>query len=72
MNRPFTRLLLAVAFGFALTVTLQWSWNTIAPIFGGPALQLRHTLAGVVLLFALTSLLRPRSHHSRRLKGERL
>lgn len=71
MNRPFHRLLIALALGFALTVIVQWSWNTVAPLFGGPSLQFHHTLAGLALLALVAAVLKPRRLPLRRLRGER-
>lgn len=70
MKRPFRRLLTALAIGFTLTVIVQWSWNTVAPLFGGPSLQFRHTLAGLLLLVVVTAALKRRNVPLRRLPGQ--
>ena len=69
MKRPFHRLLIALALGFVLTVIVQWAWNTVAPLFGGPTVEFRHTLAGLVLLAVATAVLQPRRLPLRRLRG---
>jgi urea transporter len=70
MKRPFHRLLIALALGFVLAVIVQWAWNTVAPLFGGPPLEFRHALAGLVLLAIATAVMQPRRLPLRRLRGE--
>jgi hypothetical protein len=46
--------------------TLQWSWNTIAELFDGPAVQIRHVLAAVLLVIAATAFAGTGRRHRRR------
>jgi hypothetical protein len=51
--------LLAVATAFASLLVL-WSWNTLAPLFGGPMFQLRHAAAFLIALAGLRVAFGPR------------
>lgn len=44
--------LLTVATALASAAVL-WSWNTLAPLFGGPTLQFRHAVAFLIVLVVL-------------------
>jgi hypothetical protein len=54
MNRKYRytfRKIILVTAGTALaTVAVLWSWNTLAPLFGGPSFQFRHALAFLTAL----------------------
>jgi hypothetical protein len=57
MNRKYHgtfRKIALVTVGIALaSVAILLSWNTLAPLFGGPIFQFRHALALLVALVAL-------------------
>jgi hypothetical protein len=57
MNHTFRNAFHKIAFAVVglvvATVAVLWSWNTLAPLFGGPTAQFRHALALVIALAAL-------------------
>ena len=69
MNRNYRntfRKITLLAAGTALaSAGVLWSWNTLAPLFGGPTFQFRHAVAVLVALVALRVVL-GRSVRSRR------
>lgn len=50
MNETAKHLVFAIAFAVAGAIAVLWSWNTIAELFGGPAMQFKHALAVLLLL----------------------
>lgn len=59
----FRRIALVTA-GIALaSVAILFSWNTLAPLFGGPIFQFRHALALLIALIALRVSLRASLWH---------
>lgn len=54
MHKRAYRHWLAAAVAFlAVSVVLLWSWNTLAEVFSGPAIQYKHALAAAGMLAAL-------------------
>lgn len=48
MRSHITAAIWLLALALLGPLTLQWSWNTIAPLFDGPAIQFRHALAALL------------------------
>ena len=44
---------IALAVFAAASVTLLWSWNTLAPLFGAPPAEFRHVLAALLAVACL-------------------
>jgi hypothetical protein len=57
MNRryhnTFRKIIAASAVAAVASVAVLWSWNTLAPLFGGPAFEFRHAVAFLIALVAL-------------------
>lgn len=62
MNRKyrntFRRITLVTAAAVLASVAVLWSWNTLAPLFGGPAFEFRHAVAFLIALVVLRTALR--------------
>jgi len=52
MNRVAKHLILLIAIAIAGAIAVLWSWNTMAGLFGGPAMQFKHAIAVLLLLGA--------------------
>ena len=61
----------AIALAFLGVVTILWSWNTIAGLFGGPLMQAKHAFATLLLLGFVRMLLHrgEERHRLRRICG---
>jgi len=67
MKHHLTAAIWLAAFALLGVATLQWSWNTIAPLFDGPLVHFRHALAGLLLLaIAATAFAGTGRRHRRR------
>lgn len=69
MNHTVKHLILVIGFAVAGAIAVLWSWNTIAGLFGGPAMQFKHAIAVLVLLGTARLAL---SRTSRRNEGHRV
>jgi len=52
-RNTFRKITILVAGTALASVGVLWSWNTLAPLFGGPTFDFKHAVA---LLFALVAL----------------
>ena len=66
MKYPVTHWLLAAAVIAAGFVLFQWSWNTLATLFGLPAADGKHALAALILLGLFRFTPRRRGRHEHR------
>jgi uncharacterized membrane protein YuzA (DUF378 family) len=63
----FEHLVIAIGAFLLLSIVGLWSWNTLADLFGLSAVQYRHILAAIGLLFVMRySLFHSRHHVMRR------
>lgn len=52
-RKTFRKITLVTAEAVLASVAVLWSWNTLAPPFGGPAFQFQHAVAFLIALVAL-------------------
>ena len=55
--------LLAAIAAVVVPVTILWSWNVVAELFGGPTAQLKHIVAVAVILGVVRWTLHPKRRH---------
>lgn len=70
MNRKhrntFRKISLVTAGAAVASLALLWSWNTLAPLFGGPTFELRHAVALLVAVIVFRIGLGRSAGHRRR------
>lgn len=52
-RNTFRKITLVTAGTALASVAVLWSWNTLAPLFGGPTFQFRHAVAFLIALVAV-------------------
>ena len=53
-HRDTFRNITLLTIGAALaSLAVLWSWNTLAPLFGGPTFEFRHAVAFLIALIAV-------------------
>lgn len=68
MTSGKTRLLPAIGIFAAIVLSMLWSWNVLAELFGAPPAQLKHLLAATILILAMRVVVRP-LHERRHYRG---
>ncbi len=53
----------AVIAAVLVPVTILWSWNVVADLFGGPTAELKHLVAAALILAFVRCTLFPRRHN---------
>jgi hypothetical protein len=57
-RNTFRRITVVTAAAVLASVAVLWSWNTLAPLFGGPPFEFRHAVAFLIALVVLRVVLR--------------
>ncbi len=65
MNNSHKRWVMGGLVAIAVFITVLWSWNTLAALFGLPDAQAKHVLAALILLGTLRFAVAHRGHPHR-------